>query len=298
MVLSRLVGMRGGLGLGRVHRDGGVRRLLGRIGLLLCDFQRIDAVQHADDRLLHRIQHAGVVLVVVAPLVDEAFEHAANLADVARLYSRSSRSANRAAAFCAAALAISSRSVVRTAFWLMRSARRSCESWPAMVASCAADLLKPGGIAVCAHAVGEEPRHPLVRKLGGERAQMRVDGIEADELAPELVELVADLLDLRLREAQLVEVGARRHAAERRGHARLELVEAAAERQQRVAGVHLSERLLDAHRDLGEGDGRARRARWWKGWLARGAARCARRPTTARSNPPEYPARRSAALRR
>ena len=244
--------MRGGLGLGQVHRDGGVCRLLGRIGLLLCDFQRIDAVQHADDRLLHRIQHAGVVLVVVAPLVDEAFEHAADLADVARLN--------------LALLAIG-----EAGCGLLRGGARHLlevgrahgiladEIGEALVRELArngrklrADLLKAGGIAVCAHAVGEEPRHPLVRKLGGERAQMRVDGIEADELAPELVELVADLLDLRLREAQLLEVGARRHAAERRSHARLELVEAAAERQQRVAGVHLSERLLDAHRDLGE----------------------------------------------
>ena len=65
----------------------------------------------------------------------------------------------------------------------------------------------------------------------------------------------------------------------------------------RIAGVHLSGATARCASRSRRGDGRARRARWWKGCACRRPARCARRPTTARSNPPEYPARRSAALR-
>ena len=56
---------------------------------------------------------------------------------------------------------------------------------------------------------------------------MRVDDVEAGELAAELAELVADFFDLGLSGAQLVEIGARRYVAEHRVKLRLERVEAA-----------------------------------------------------------------------
>ena len=49
------------------------------------------------------------------------------------------------------------------------------------------------------------------------------------ELAAQLVELRADVLDLRLGDAQLLDIGAHGDAAQRRGHAHLELIEATAD---------------------------------------------------------------------
>ena len=132
-----------GLGLGRLHRNGCVGCMLRRADLLLRDLQRIDAVEDADDRLLHRLQHAGVVLVTVAALVDEAFEQPSNLANVARLH--------------LSRLAIG-------------------EAGGALLCGCRRHLLEVGA----AHGIlADEVGEALMRKLAGDGGELRADRLRA-----------------------------------------------------------------------------------------------------------------------
>ena len=239
-------------GIGRslsvgLHRS----RSLGRIrfivvgGGLLGDLDRVDTIQHADDRVLHRLQHAGIVLVAVATLVDETLEQAAYFADVARLGGREVAVGERGGGAL--------RGRVGKVLVVVTARAAADETRKALVGKLHGDhaQLRVHGIETAV--VGaDQAAQALVGKLRGEGAEVGVDNVEPRQLPAELTELVADLLDLGLGSAQLVEIGARRDVAEHRVELRLERVEAAAQRLQGVLGAHPGERLLDADGDLGE----------------------------------------------
>ncbi len=222
------------------HRRSRSRRhaIVGGRGFLLGDLKRIDAIQHANDRLLHRLQHAGVVLVVVAALVDEILEHAAHFADVARLdvVDIALDEVGGGALRCRVGEIL-----------IVDVARRAAadETREALVgklygdhAQLRVDGVEAAGVGGYLHAIVEETRQALVGKLRGQRAKVRVDAVETRQLAAELTELVADLVDLPLGGAQLVEIGTRRHVAKHRVQLRLERIEAASERQHGILRSH------------------------------------------------------------
>ncbi len=181
----------------------------------------------------------------MAALVDQVLEHAAHFTDVARL------GAVEAGIGKGSGGALSS----GVGEFLVVIAGRGAADEPgeALVGELHGDHAQLRVDGVEAPVVGGgQARQALVGELRGQGAKMGVNDVEARQLAAELTELVADLLDLGLGGAQLVEIGARRDVAEHRVELRLQRVEAVAERMQRRLRAHTGKRLLDAHGDFGE----------------------------------------------
>jgi hypothetical protein len=63
------------------------------------------------------------------------------------------------------------------------------------------DGIEPAGVGAGRDALAEQPRQPVIGELSGQRAEMRIDGVGQSRLPAKLVELRADIFDLRLGDA-------------------------------------------------------------------------------------------------
>ena len=82
--------------------------------------------------------------------------------------------------------------------------------------------------------------------------QLVLDRIEAAELSLGMFELGGELVDVRLNEAQALDVRTRGDPVEDAAEALFELVETAAEREEGVVWADVVQRLLDAGGDVGK----------------------------------------------
>ncbi len=210
----------------------------------------VDAVEHADHRLLHGVEHGGGLLVALAPFVDEVLEQLADGAHFA------------AGGVVAVVLGVALAEVGEAGGDALGGG--ICKLGEAGVGGIAAgleaagDLLDggrdqrlevgPGGSAAACQDVVEA----RVGEAIDDRRQRLLDAVEAAELRAGLVELLGQLGDVRFEDAQAFDIGALGDAVERGAEALLELIEAIAERRERGVGGTVGEARLDALRDVGE----------------------------------------------